>query len=336
MAQLVTRIIDSDGHIFERDEDIHPYLDSHYQDGASFKNSAFFPSLDGWRRGGIRGRHIDAAAWGKFLDDSEISEAVIYPTAALGFGFCRDPEWAAAVARGYNSFVHDRYVKADPRLRAVALLPVLDPVASARELGRAVNELGMVGGLLPAAGLRRPYGDPAFDPLYEAAQALGVPLAVHGAPRQGVGIDFIDDPNAAFVLAHPFSVMTQFTSMIFSGVWNRFPRLKAAFLEAGCGWVPYLIERIDRRTQGRMARPGASEQVRSSPIYFHADLEEAGVLPTALSAVGEDRFLYASDYPHESAATAARALQTFLAREDLSQSAKQKILCDNVQALYRI
>src|SRR5712692_5012777 len=109
MAQSVPEVIDADGHIFERDEEIHPYLAPKHRDDASFKNAAFWPGIDGWRRGGLRAGHVDAAAWGKFLDDAEISGTVIYPTAALGFGFCRDPEWAVAVARGYNDFVMDRY-----------------------------------------------------------------------------------------------------------------------------------------------------------------------------------------------------------------------------------
>ncbi len=329
-------IIDADGHIFERDEEIHPYLAPPFHDEESFRNASFFPSIDGWRRGGVRSGHVDAAAWASFLDRTGLAGTIVYPTTGLGFGFCRDPEWAAAVAKAYNRFVADRYLKVDRRIQAVALLPLLDAEAAAEELRHAVTELGLVGGLLPAAGLRRPYGDRAFDPLFEAAQSLDVPLMVHGAPRKDVGIDFIDDPDAAFVLAHPYSVMTQFTSMVFERVWDRFPRLKVAFLEAGCGWVPYLMERIDRRTEDRTGRRLATEQVRTSPIYFHAELEEKDVLPLALSVVGEDRFVYASDFPHESEATVQRALQGFLARQDVSDGAKRKILYDNVLALYRL
>ena len=329
-------IIDADGHIFERDEEIHPYLDARFRDEESFRNASFFPGIDGWRRGGVRGGHVDAAAWAGFLDRAGLAGTIVYPTSALGFGFSRDPEWAAVVARAYNRFVAERYLKVDGRIQAVALLPLIEPQAAAEELRHAVTELGLVGGLLPAAGLRRPYGDRAFDPLFEAAQSLDVPLAVHGAPRKDVGIDFIDDPDAAFVLAHPYSVMTQFTSMIFEHVWDRFPRLKVAFLEAGCGWAPYLMERIDRRTEDRTGRRLATEQVRNSPIYFHAELEERDVLPLALSVVGEDRFVYASDFPHESEATVQRALQGFLARQDVGEGAKRKILYDNVLALYRL
>ena len=108
-----------------------------------------------------------------------------------------------------------------------------------------------------------------------------------------------------------------------------------AFLEAGCGWVPYLIERIDRRTE-RSGRRLATEQVQNHPVYFHAELAERQVLPLALSVVGEDRFIYASDFPPEPDDEIMEVLEEFLARQDVSQAAKQKILCDNIEALYTL
>ena len=164
-------------------------------------------------------------------------------------------------------------------------------------------------------------------------------LAVHGAARQhgiGVNLDYVGtDGGQAFVLAHSFGQMSQFTHMIFGQVFERFPHLKVAFLEAGCGWVPYLIERIDRRTE-RSGRRLATEQVQNHPVYFHAELAERQVLPLALSVVGEDRFIYASDFPHEPDDEIMAVLEEFLARDDVSQSAKQKILCDNIEALYML
>jgi len=202
------------------------------------------------------------------MDDTGISAAVLYPTLGLAFGYARDPTWAADLARASNDYVHDHFLRRNARLKAVALLPVQDPSVAAAELRRAIHELGMVGGLLPTPGLTVGYGDPCFDPLYEAAQALGTMLAVHGAARQhGIGgnLDHVGaDGSQAFVLAHSFGQMSQFTHMIFGRVFERFPRLKVAFLEAGCGWVPYLIERIDRRTE-RSGRRLATEQVRDHP-----------------------------------------------------------------------
>jgi predicted TIM-barrel fold metal-dependent hydrolase len=156
-------------------------------------------TLDGWRRAGDGTFGWGVEGWHQFMDWAGISSAVVYPTVGLGYTFFKEPEWAADLARAYNDYVYHQYLKQSSRTKAVALIPVQDPAAAARELRRAVAELGMLGGLLPTPGLRRYYGDTAFDPLYREAQALGVMLAVHGAARQGIGLDWNDDPNQGFI-----------------------------------------------------------------------------------------------------------------------------------------
>ena len=338
VTPVVTKIIDGDGHIYERDEDIRPYLQGKYPE-EMLRTYYLFPTLDGWRRGIPHGGTATTPQAGRSSWTPRASAVVLYPTLGLAFAYARDPDWATDLARAYNDYVYDHFLTRNARLKAVALLPVQAPKAAAAELRRAIHELGMVGGLLPTPGLNVGYGDTCFDPLYEAAQALGTMLGVHGAARQhgiGVNLDYVGaDGGQAFVLAHSFGQMSQFTHMIFGRVFERFPHLKVAFLEAGCGWVPYLIERIDRRTE-RTGRHLATEQVRNHPVYFHAELAERQVLPLALSVVGEDRFLYASDFPHEPDDEIMEVLEAFLAREDVSQSAKQKILCDNIEALYTL
>jgi predicted TIM-barrel fold metal-dependent hydrolase len=79
--------------------------------------------------------------------------------------------------------------------------------------------------------------------VYEAAQELGALLAVHAAPTQGIGVDGFDTLIEVRTLSHGFGQMIQMTSMIYGGVYDRFPQLKVAYAEAGCGWVPYLMER---------------------------------------------------------------------------------------------
>ncbi len=334
---VVPGIIDGDGHFFERDELLYPYFDSHSYPIEGLRRYYLFPDLDGWRRGPAgRPYGDDVQGWHTFMDEAQITTAVLYPTAGLAFAYARDPVWAADLARAYNDFVYDYYLKQSPRLQAVALIPVQDPPAAAQELHRAVTELGMVGAVLPAPGLSRPYGDRAFDPLYEVANALGTMLAVHGAARRGLGFDYFhtsetrpESAQGGFVLAHPFAQIVQFVNMTLERVFERFPSMKVAFLEAGCGWVPYFVERLDRRSHGL-----ASEQVRHSPVYFHAELEEKEVLTTFISVFGDDRLLYASDYPHEPEDEIMVSLQHFLARQDLSLRTKEKILRDNIKVLY--
>src|SRR5207247_701441 len=83
------------------------------------------------------------------------------------------------------TFLQEEFLKAAPtRLKGIALIPLQDIGEAVKELRRAVTALRMVGAILPAVGLRRPLGDPYYDPVYEEAQRLGAMLAVHGAPAK--------------------------------------------------------------------------------------------------------------------------------------------------------
>lgn len=341
-TNVVTGIIDGDGHFFEHDELLYPYFDSAKHPLGRLRNYYLFPDLDGIRREGQGGWEFgdDAQGWLHFMDHAGISATVLYPTAGLAYAFVRDPEWAADLARAYNEFLADQYLSVSPRLQAVALIPVQDPPAAARELRHAVADLGFVGGLLPVPGLARPYGDEAFDILFREAQELNSMLAVHGAAYRDVGIDFPQSSHMGvgrrgFRYAHPaqpLTQMVQFANMLCEEVFERFPSLKVAFLEAGCGWAPYWVERIDRRA----GRPLAANQIRNHPVYFQAELDEPESLRHFVSVFGEDRLIYASDYPHEPDAEITEGLNGFLTRQDVRQGLKEKLLRDNIRALYSL
>ena len=100
--------------------------------------------------------------------------------------------------------------------------------------------------------------------------------------------------------------------------------------------MPFAIERLDRTAPEHRKWPSAAEQVRNAPIYFHAELEEDNGLPYGISVLGDDRLLYASDYPHEPDAGIEETLDKFLAREDITEISKQRILCDNIKTLYSL
>ncbi|HWP35656.1 MAG TPA: amidohydrolase family protein, partial [Thermodesulfobacteriota bacterium] len=339
-------IVDADGHVVEQDARIRPYLDEPFRSHPDITSLPFFPSLDGWHRAARRiadgkGKRIpapDARAWLAFLDEAGVAATVLYPTHGLAFGLIKDREWAAVLARAYNTWLAEEFLKADPRrLKGVALVPLQDVDEAVRELRRAVGELGMVGAVLPAVGLRRPLGDPYYDPFYAEAQALGCMLAVHGGPAQQLGFDFFERLVEARTLSHPFAQMIQLTSLVLSGTLERFPALRVAFMEAGAGWVPFLLERLDREWRSRASplRQPPSALLRSDRIFFHCELDEA-MLPAAVETLGADRFVCASDFPHEPPHEFVEALEAFQARPDLPAAAKRKILSDNPRRLYRL
>ena len=198
----------------------------------------------------------------------------------------------------------------------------------------------MLGAILPAAGLYEALGHRSFWPIYGAAQELDCLLAVHGAPSLGLGLDRLHKLIEVRTLTHGFSQMTQMTSLMFEGVFDSFPRLRFAFCEAGCGWVPYLAERLDleyrnRRVQAPDLKVMPSEHLGSGRIFFHTELGERG-LARAIGEFGEDAFFCASDYPHEPKHEFPEGVEELMSRNDVPEPAKRKIVWDNPIRMYRL
>jgi predicted TIM-barrel fold metal-dependent hydrolase len=338
-------VIDADGHILENDNEIAQYFEEPYN---QFKRSgvfSLFPSLDGWPRGWVRGldkvSHAPADVWLKFLDDSKIDAAVLYPTAGLSFGLIQDSDWACALARAYNNWFYDRFYRVDSRLKGVAMLPVHNTQAAVEELRRAVTEQKMVAGLLPAVTmLNKGYGHSDFHPLYAEAQKLNVPLAVHGAVSRGLGFDFLQSMSMIHTLEHPLAQMIQLASVVLDGVFDLFPKLRIGFLEAGAGWIPYMMDRmdekfhIDRKRKHFPLSKLPSEYIKGGNVYVTCETDER-ILDTVVREMGEDYLMYPTDFPHErQAGEFAKDIPEFLERPDLSESAKRKILCENAKRFY--
>src|SRR3989304_3900939 len=112
------RVIDADGHVVERDQQIFKYLDPPFRGKEDLLNVAFFPSLDGWHRAARRvadgkGRGMpspQAREWLAFLDEAGVEMSVLYPTGGLAYGLIEDQQWAIALARAYNTFLHTEFL----------------------------------------------------------------------------------------------------------------------------------------------------------------------------------------------------------------------------------
>ena len=331
-------IIDADGHVTETQEQIAKYLDEPYRRRPT--HQFFFP-WDGWDRRmlGTLGEYAGTAdAWLKALDRGGMEMAVLYPTLGLFMSFLKDRQWALALCRAYNSFMHEEFTRKSPRLKAVALLPLQDAEAAARELRRAVRELGCVGAMLAADGAHL-LGDARFTPIFDEAQRLDTMLGVHasGSHLGGGGLELFPTFIQTHTCSHAFGQMRQLTSIVLEGVPERFPNLRIAFLEAGCGWAPYWIERMDEEYAKRASEAPAlkkkpSDYVRSGKIFFSCEADEC-LLPQALKLIGEDQIVYASDYPHWDGSY-PHSLDELRSREDVSAAQKKKVLGENAQRLY--
>jgi predicted TIM-barrel fold metal-dependent hydrolase len=319
-------VVDADGHVTESNEQVAKYFEEPYR-----RRPLTFPLYpqDGWDRrllgtlGSVGGT---AEQWLTALDAGGMETTVLYRA------------WAVAIARAYNTFLHEEFVTKSPRLQAVALLPLQDPEAAAAELERGVRQLGLVGAMLAADG-SHVLGDARFTPIYEMAQRLDVMVGIHasGSHLGGGGVELFPQFIQAHTCSHAFGQMRQITSIVFEGVPQRFPDLRIAFLEAGCGWAPYWMERMDdeyakRAPEAPNLKKKPSDYVRSGKIYFSCEADE-WLLPQAVKLVGESQIVYASDFPHWDNSYPA-SLDEIRDRGDLSDVQKRKILSDNARRLY--
>jgi len=351
-----TRVFDADGHVFEDERDIFRFLPPPYGGREELLRSRLFPAPDPYNKTAMAiagrfkegsvsetfrqaGYEITAREWNAFLDLSDIEGTVLYPTLGLRLGLLRDADWAVALGRAYNDWMHATFTRDNRRIRAVAVLPVQDPQRAALELRRAVTELGAVGGLIVAAQRRVAFGDPLYDPLYAEAERLNVPVAIHaGGP--GNRFEMFDRAIESRCVGHPTSLVIELTSMMFGGVFDRFPTLRCSFMEGGIAWLLFLRERMHEAyeqwaVQAPALRRDPDEHLTGGRLFFHCEADER-IIPYAVQVLGEDALLYASDFPHISPEKIVVEKDHFLARTDLSESAKAKIVHTNALRLYRI
>jgi len=333
-------IIDADGHVTESQEQVAKYLDEPYRRRPGVSS---FYAWDGWDRrmlGTLGDSAGDAESWLRALDKGGMESVVLYPTLGLFMSFIKDRKWAVALCRAYNTLMYEEFIKVSPRLKAVALMPVQDPEACGPELRRAVRELGHSGAMLPADGTHL-LGDSRYAGVYEEAQRLDTMLGIHasGSHLGGAGVDLFPAFIQAHTVSHAFGQMRQITSIILEGIPERFPDARIAFLEAGCGWAPYWMERMDdeyakRAAEAPVLKKKPSEYVRSGKIYFSCEADE-WLLPQAVKLVGENQIVYASDFPHWDHSWPA-SIDEIRQRGDLNDTQKQKILADNARRLYKL
>jgi predicted TIM-barrel fold metal-dependent hydrolase len=277
------------------------------------------------------------------MDLEGIDVAVLYPSIGLNFWAIESPAAAVALARAYNDWLADYCSTDRRRLFGAAMLPFQEPDAAVAELRRSAGELGFRAAFVrpnPCCG--RHIGDAAFEPVWAAAEELGVTIGVHEGSSniiRTLGTDRYFNPLLLHAMSHAFEQMLACATLIVTGVMERHPALHFAFLEAGGGWVPYWLWRLDEQVKG-FGRY-ASEMKRMPSEYFRRQCWVAfegdeDTLPVLLPHVGEDRIVWGSDYPHHDATFpgAVQKLRSLI--EPLAESGRRRILGGNACALYRL
>ena len=191
------------------------------------------------------------------LDAEGIDKVLLYPTIGIAWeGGVSDPELALAYSRAYNRWIVD-FCRTDPsRLYPIAHITLLNPEGAVEEVERARRD-GCVGVYLSpdrAARRGKPLDHPAFDPFWAKVSDLAMPIAFHVVAREdmtfspwarsGTGADGV------FLFAFlAVEVMAAFTQMMATGLFEKYPRLQCAVLEAGSNWITAWLDRLDHKVE---------------------------------------------------------------------------------------
>jgi uncharacterized protein len=278
------------------------------------------------------------------MDIEGIDVAVLYPTRGLQVLSEPDmePKLAAALARAYNNWLYDFCEKSPDRLLGAGMISPFDLDEAVTELKRCAKELGFRAIFMRANIMNgRNWYDEYYEPLWAALEDFGIPIGFHesssSAARQ-IGDHF--EPNFMLrrAVAQPMEQMVGLVSVCSGGVLARHPKLRVAFLEANCTWLPWLLWRLDEGWE-REGDVWAKDLSRKPSDYFKkqcfvsVEPDEDGVR-YVIDYVGADRLVFSTDYPHGDSKF-PEAVQSFL-QLDIRDEDKRKILWDNCAEFYKV
>ncbi|NEO33838.1 MAG: amidohydrolase [Symploca sp. SIO3C6] len=268
--------------------------------------------------------------------------AFLYPTVGL-WVLAMDAmssELSDAYTRAYNNWLHDFCSFDSKKLRGVAAISLHSPETMALELQRIADWGWKTVFLRPNPVHGRLLNDPSYEPFWGECARLGVSVSIHeGSHSQlpTIGSDRFSTRFARHACSHPMELMTAFLALLEGGVLERHSSLKFAFLEAGCGWLPYWMWRLDEEYE--QLRWEVAETVKMKPSdYFrrqcYVSIEPSEpYLKNILDFIGSENLLFGSDYPHID--YNPEIVGEMLALEDfLSNATMKKILWENPSNYY--
>ena len=321
-------LIDCDIHIgYETLADLLPYLDGPTQElvRSSGTNGLAMPSYpwnhpSGWIRQDVyeRGTSVGDFPYltldtlrDRHLDRYDVSLALVEPDEGAAFAILPNAQLAARLCSAYNDWLLERWLEEEPRLRGMIVVPAQWPEAAAREI-RRVGARGEFAGIFLPGAARIPYGNPVYDALWEAANELLLPVAVHthfesigiAGPVTAAGMP---DYYAEYHTLCGSGMYGHFVSILCHGIFERFPNVRVAMVEGGL--VPFVgfLWRLDTnwkacRSEMPWCRRRPSDYVWEHVRFATQPLESPDDPEQLVRAIEflrpAETLMYASDFPH--------------------------------------
>lgn len=255
-----------------------------------------------------------------------------------------DPELQAAMVRAYNRWGAEMRSDSGGRVMSSSPIPLNDITRAVEEIRYAHEELDVRSfWARPNFFNHRNLGDRYYDPIWELLQDLDVPFATHefmGLQGQSEGVDRFKTFTEWHTVVHQVEAQNACLSMLVNGVFERFPRLRCSYMEAGCGWLPSWLHRIDEHLElsGAAEFP---ELTMTATEYFKRNCWittecEDPFVADVIRWLGDERILWESDFPHPDSKYPHTTMEFLeLTPENITLESKQKIFWDNAVDFYR-
>jgi aminocarboxymuconate-semialdehyde decarboxylase len=267
-------------------------------------------------------REINDNTWDPKRRIEEMDEAgvamQVLSTVPVMFSYWAKPADALDLSRRLNDHIAE-VARAHPtRFAGLGTLPLQDPDLAAREFERCVRELGLRGVEIGShvdpndhchgPGCRN-LDHPSLDVIWKTAETLGAAIFVH--PWDMMGKERMPKYWLPWLVGMPAETSLAICSMIFGGVFERFPKLRVAFAHGG-GSFPFTIGRIehafhvrpdlvaiDNETEPKkyLARTDADGRIVPARFYVDSLVHDTDALIMLLKVFGANRIALGSDYP---------------------------------------
>ena len=298
----------------------------------------------------------DAKARLKYMDQMGIWAMVMYPNVG-GFGAqqflkLNDPELMLTCVQIYNDW-QTEWASADSRrLLPITSIPFWDIEAAVNEVRRcaAMGHKGILFTGEPQYFGKPLLGDPHWNPLWEAACDLDLPISFHigsGDMAEGLARERVKiyGRMAAFTeLAVDIFLRNgvQLNDLLMSGVLVRYPKIKFVSVESGIGWIPFVLEAMDYQFHGNNVREERPEfdllpsQYFARHVYACCSFEQTA-LPRLIDEIGADNVMFETDFPHPTSLYGEEVHARLKGGlSDCKESVRRKILWENAQKLYKV
>ena len=262
----------------------------------SFAGGPSFPLLDGL---------TDVDRRLQMMTEGKIAVAALDPSTQF-LGYDLKGEQAESWCRVYNECVKEFLRKYPERFTAMAAVPIQEPARAARVLEHAVTALDFRGAYIATNVNHRYYDSDEFDPFWAKAQELDVLVFMH--PDNPAGTELMSSFGLRLVCGNPADTTLSLGLLIYSGVFDRFPKLKLCTCHGG-GFFPYHASRFDQefitgqratRRTGRPAAPTclATPSTYFKNLYFDTLVYDVETLDFLRNKVGAERLLLGTDFPY--------------------------------------